>query len=219
MVRIWLDVPYAEKDEAKAAGAWWDPDARRWYAPRPGLDRLTRWVAAPPVPELLPGEDRRLGSGLFVDLVPRSCWFSNARTCVDERDWERLRRMVLQRAGWRCEACDAAADRDRPRWLEVHERWTYDDATRVQALRRLVCLCNDCHATTHYGLATVRGRDDAALAHLRAVTGMTTTEARQHVAEAVDRYTRRSRHTWRLDLDLLTGAGVTLRRPGRAGVL
>src|SRR5215210_6234605 len=32
--RLWLDVPYAEKDTAKAAGARWDPDARRWYALR-----------------------------------------------------------------------------------------------------------------------------------------------------------------------------------------
>lgn len=27
--RIWLDVPYSEKDQAKAAGARWDPDAKR----------------------------------------------------------------------------------------------------------------------------------------------------------------------------------------------
>jgi len=42
---------------------------------------------------LLPGEDRSFGSGLFVDLVPSSCWFTNVRSCVDRRDWERLRRM------------------------------------------------------------------------------------------------------------------------------
>lgn len=35
--RVWLAVPYAEKDAAKAAGARWDPQARRWYAPRPDL--------------------------------------------------------------------------------------------------------------------------------------------------------------------------------------
>jgi hypothetical protein len=40
----WLDVPYAEKDEAKAAGALWDWRAKRWYAPRPGMAALTRWL-------------------------------------------------------------------------------------------------------------------------------------------------------------------------------
>lgn len=34
--RVWLDVPFGEKDEAKALGARWDAGARRWYAPRPG---------------------------------------------------------------------------------------------------------------------------------------------------------------------------------------
>ncbi len=33
MARVWLDVPYEEKDAAKAGGARWDPQALRWYAP------------------------------------------------------------------------------------------------------------------------------------------------------------------------------------------
>lgn len=49
--RIWLDVPFAEKDEAKAAGARWDPAARRWYAPRPGVATLERWAAGEDIPE------------------------------------------------------------------------------------------------------------------------------------------------------------------------
>ncbi|WP_415678782.1 DUF5710 domain-containing protein [Tsukamurella hominis] len=31
--RQWLDVPFEEKDHAKAAGARWDPEQRCWYAP------------------------------------------------------------------------------------------------------------------------------------------------------------------------------------------
>lgn len=46
--RIWLDVAYREKDQAKAAGARWDPQARRWYAPRPGIRELERWLPTPP---------------------------------------------------------------------------------------------------------------------------------------------------------------------------
>lgn len=42
--RRYLDVPYKERKEAKAAGAKWDRDAKRWYAPEDledasGLDR------------------------------------------------------------------------------------------------------------------------------------------------------------------------------------
>ena len=34
----------------------------------------------------------------------------------------------------------------------------------VQALRRLLALCRGCHASTHYGLAEVQGRDGEAFA-------------------------------------------------------
>jgi len=216
MGRIWLDVPYSEKDEAKNAGARWSSDEKRWFAPRPGMDALTRWEALPDVTDLLPGEDRTLGSGLFVDLVPSSCWFTNVRSCVSEKDWERLRRMVTRRAGMRCEACGADEDRVTRRWLEAHERWVFDTATHTQRLARLICLCTDCHHTTHYGRAVVFGTSDAAFLHLRAVTGMSKADADTHVAEAFHVWEERSRRTWTLDLSMLTDAGVTVRRPPKA---
>jgi hypothetical protein len=215
--RIWLDVAFDEKEAAKAAGARWDPQARRWFAPRPGMTALDPWRPRPPLPELLPGEDRTLGAGLFVDLVPDTCWFTNARSCVSQRDWERVRQMVVSRAGDRCEVCGADGDRAAQRWLEVHERWTYDDATRVQALHRLICLCTDCHRSTHFGLANIRGLAPLARAHLLAVTGMSQTEASSHIRAAFDLWQQRSRHTWTLDLSLLTDAEIELSPPPTAG--
>ncbi len=44
--RIWLDVPFAEKDEAAQAGARWDYEAKRWYAPEVRMKTLTRWDLA-----------------------------------------------------------------------------------------------------------------------------------------------------------------------------
>ncbi|GGP36810.1 DUF5710 domain-containing protein [Streptomyces abikoensis] len=211
--RIWLDVPYAQKDEAKAAGARWDPAAKRWYAPREGMTTLAPWAAAPDIPDLLPGEDRTLGSGLFVDLVPSSCWFTNVRSCVAQRDWERLRRMITRRAGLRCEACGAEEDRQAKRWLEAHERWVYDEARRVQTLKRLICLCTHCHTVTHFGYAQVRGLETQAFAHLVHVTGMSPGQARQHVDAAFALWEQRSALTWSLDLRILTGAGITVTPP------
>jgi hypothetical protein len=217
MDRIWLDVPFAEKDEAKELGARWSPDAKRWFAPRPGMTRLERWAALPDVPDLLPGEDRTLGSGLFVDLVPATCWFTNVRSCVSPKDWERLRRMITRRAGMRCEICGATEDRQTRRWLEAHERWVYDPATGTQRLARLICLCTDCHVVTHFGFAQVRGLEEAAYLHLMSVTGMTRSEALVHVYEAFALWEARSDRTWELDLSMLTDAGVTVQRPPAAG--
>jgi hypothetical protein len=213
--RAYLDVPYAEKDAAKALGARWDPKARRWYDPRPPSAGLDRWAALPDVPELLPGEDRTFGSGLFVDMIPRLCWFTNVRSCVTPRDWERLARMVYGRARQRCEACGAEADRAGRR-LEAHERWAYDDLSGVQALRRLICLCSPCHLATHLGYANVTGRTDEALAHLCRVNGWDEGRAYAHVYASEKVWTERSGRVWTLDLTMLTDAGVTLARPEKA---
>ena len=215
--RVWLEVPYAENGAAKSAGARWDPAARSWYAPLGLTAALAPWAARPPVPELLPGEDRAFGGGLFIDPVPSSCWFTNARTCISSRDWERVRRMVLGRAGERCEACGAVADRASQRWLEVHERWEYliDPRSPVgtQTLRRLICLCSFCHTSTHFGLAQLRGRTSEAFAHLCAVTGMSSVEATVHLDVSVTTWEARNRRTWHLDLSILTSAGIELMAP------
>lgn len=214
--RTWLDVPYSEKDEAKAAGARWDPAAKRWYAPRPEMSDLARWAPTAEVPDLLPGEDRALGEGLFVDLVPSTCWFTNVRSCVAPKDWERLRRMITARAGHRCEICGSTQDRETKRWLEAHERWVFDDVARVQTLKRLICLCTDCHTVTHFGYAQVRGIEAQAFAHLMKVTNKTETEARRHVNDAFALWKQRSQIVWSLDLGILTNAGITLSPPPEA---
>jgi hypothetical protein len=215
--RIWLDVPFDEKDEAKALGARWDSKAKRWYAPSPTTE-LERWTALPDIPHLLPSEDRSFGSGLFVDLVPSSCWFTNVRSCVAPKDWERLRRMITGRAEKRCEACGNDEDRQAQRWLEAHERWSYDEQNSVQSLQRLVCLCTSCHTTTHFGLAQIKGKDVEARDHLCKVTGMSLQQADAHIKEAFSIWKERSARQWTLNLDILTSAGVTVIRPPAAAV-
>lgn len=210
--RAWLDVPFADKDRAKASGAQWDPGERRWYAPRPGMPVLARWEAGPELPEVLAGEDRSFGDGLFVDLIPSSSWFTNIRSAVSPRDWDRLRRMVYHRAGNRCEACGTLPDHAAGLYLEAHERFAYDKRTGVQMLRRLICLCTACHATTHFGFTSLGGEaaSEAALAHLRLVTGMTRSQAERHVSEAFALWERRSSLRWQVNLSVISAAGIEL---------
>lgn len=47
---IFLTVPYAQKDEAKALGARWNPTRRRWYVPDGvATEQFAKWIdgAAP----------------------------------------------------------------------------------------------------------------------------------------------------------------------------
>ncbi|TDZ93484.1 DUF5710 domain-containing protein [Mycobacteroides salmoniphilum] len=210
--RLWLDVPFAEKDDAKRLGARWDQKARSWYAPTGSDKDLARWM---PLPELLPGEDREFGSGLFVDLVPSSCWFTNVRSCVSPRDWERLRFMIYRRAGYRCEACGGERDSAAGVYLEAHERWIFL-AGNVQVLKRLICLCTLCHEVTHFGLARLRGRGAEALEHLVAVNDWNSHTARGHIDDAFQLWQTRSASDWTLDITMLTAVGISAAKPPTA---
>lgn len=64
--RVYLDVPFPEKDEARAVGARWDRDSRSWYVSR-GTDPapFMRWLA------ILPAEG---DPELEIVGLPQPCW-------------------------------------------------------------------------------------------------------------------------------------------------
>lgn len=207
-MRIYLGVPFADKDAAKQLGARWDPHKRLWYVTDPASSAVARWPQATvPLPDLFPGEDRAFGSGLFVDLIPRSCWFTNVRSAVVPADWDRLRRHVYQRARSRCEVCGVSGR------LEAHERWFYDPSGPTQTLRRLIALCPGCHETTHMGLAQIRGRADIARPHLMAVNRWGAKKADAHIEAAFAVWADRNTLVWALDLSMLEQAGIGIRYP------
>ncbi|MDE3116517.1 MAG: toprim domain-containing protein, partial [Pseudomonadota bacterium] len=62
--RVYLAVPYAQKDEAKGLGARWDRTAKAWYVP-PGADlaEFARWMPAAQAQSAAATEDPRLAFG------------------------------------------------------------------------------------------------------------------------------------------------------------
>ena len=218
--KVWLDVPFGDEEAAKAAGARWDAKAKCWYAPRPGIAALERWVSGPPLAELPPvlsGENREFGAELYIDLVPSSCWYTNVRSCVPKREWDRIRRMVYKRAEYECEICAAAPAMDNRRddrvVLEAHERWSYNEWTGVQKLERLICLCRACHTASHFGLATLNGKAAEAEAHMRKVNHWSPQQFEDHKVAAGNQWMNRSKRNWTLDLSILENAGIELHKP------
>lgn len=223
MSKVYLDVPFARKDEAKSMGARWDPQEKSWYAfddnPQgkallgvfpASIDERPAGIPLTIAPGWsLPGEDLQFGGkSLFVDMVPSTCWFTNVRSAVAPKHWKWLRLAVISRAGNACECCNTPA-----KSLECHERWAFDPASHTQTLKRLVALCKECHETTHFGLAQVRGRDEIALQHLMDVNHWTRDMAEQHVQKAFSLWEDRSESTWELDLSIIQNAGIEINEP------
>ncbi|WP_186194012.1 hypothetical protein [Burkholderia gladioli] len=134
--------------------------------------------------------------------IPRTAWFSNLRSELNEAEWTALKRRTFDAAGWVCEVCTCKG----PKWpVECHERFDYNEETGVQTLTGTIALCPSCHESTHMGFARTRGREAEAMAHLMAVNDWSDPEARQHVQEAMRTYGRRSARDWQLDARWLIG--------------
>jgi hypothetical protein len=206
---IYLTVPFKEKEIAKWLGAKWDRDKKLWYTYDNNPLVVKIWGNDDGVVNLN-GELRDFGgSELFVDLIPKTCWFSNVRSCVVSRDWDKLRKHVYTRANNKCECCGTEAEKTNMS-LEAHERWEYDEKNHIQKLVRLVALCHMCHNATHMGRAGVVGKGKEAKQHLAVVRGWTDKETDAHVRNAFTIWLARNKIKWELDLTLLTNNGISL---------
>jgi hypothetical protein len=68
-----LNVPYSEKDLAKAKGAFWNPELKTWYIPDSKYSELInfeKWLAVDDVDIILPRE-------LVIAHTARVCWKCN----------------------------------------------------------------------------------------------------------------------------------------------
>lgn len=159
------------------------------------------------------GEDRNFGgSELYVDLVPSSCWFTNVRYCVEQSDWDKIRKKVYSRINYTCECCFRNCIKEKIP-IEAHERWEYDYSNQIQKLVRLIGLCKPCHLVTHIGFARISGKEEEALEHLKKVRGFNLEELREHVDIAYAMWLERNQYSWELDLSLITSNGFKIINP------
>ncbi|WP_218080940.1 DUF5710 domain-containing protein [Anthocerotibacter panamensis] len=187
---MYLEVPFEEKDDAKQMGAKWHITLKKWYVPE-GIDPkpFARWF--PPK--------------LTIELVPQTCWYSNVRSNVSDKDWDKLRQMTYEKANNTCEVCGGKGTQ----WpVECHEIWDYDDKQHIQKLVGLIALCPPCHEVKHMGFANTQGRGDIARAHLAKVNDWSEYQTDDYVERCFMKWEHRSQFSWALDITWLEQHGV-----------
>lgn len=156
---------------------------------------------------------------LTIELVPSTCWFSNVRSQVPKKEWDRLRTESYKRAKYKCEVCGGSGKNQGYRHaLECHEIWSYDDETKTQKLDGLISLCPRCHQVKHIGRTTIIGKQHVAFKHLEEVNGWNHKEVVDYVAESFIIHRWRSNWEWTLDIGMLTevyGVDKKLIKEGR----
>lgn len=141
----------------------------------------------------------------MVDLIPSSSWHASLANLLVPSSWRNVRETTQLRAG-SCEDCGS-------QWrLECHERWHYDDVARIQRLDGFEALCGPCHQTRHLGFASVRGTYAEACLRLAAVERLSPYEVKPYCDEVFRRFEVRSRVAWALDLTMLSGSGLRIKR-------
>lgn len=142
---------------------------------------------------------------LTVELVPKTCFFSNVRSTVSSSEWDLIRFISYKHANNKCEICGATGLKQGYKHrVECHEIWEYDETNKVQILAGLISLCPLCHQVKHIGRSFAIGRQIEVFEHLMKVNKWNHRQVVDHVADAFMIYKERSKHQWKLDLSLLT---------------
>lgn len=140
----------------------------------------------------LPKSEKQLK--LLPLLVPEPLWGKNAARLFGRSAlWMQIRRDALESANHACEICFAAEIA-----LDCHEVWEYDDQSGTATLVAFRMQCEKCHLAVHIGRAKKHGKLDVAMAQLRKINGIDSTEAEKLRKEAMADWARRSKLKWRI---------------------
>ena len=182
--RIWLDVPFAEKDEAAQAGARWDYEAKRWYAPEPGIKALARWD---------PAANRRDPAAVLADVLRRDGAEKSASE-IRQQNRRNADHLAVLNAIWQGEIAGPRTDRYQQILRETLPP-EYSAVGGILALRRHGCGAL-CAAPRPPGLDARQVIEDAVhsrpLAGSRDIASVVDARIREQVGSQVPR----AQSTW-----------------------
>lgn len=232
--KVYLAVPYKEKDLAKSLGAKWDPNKKKWFAPNGEQCLLDKWSPyGNPITELkgenllYNGESTGMRSYDVKiidenedesDEIEDNKFLYNARLYVDlipKSSWFRAISKYMHSCDWdrirkytlgrAKNQCECCGG---TRNLGTHARYSYNG--NVQKLERFIVLCSQCNKSTHMGLSNIKGIREHATNHLIKVTKMNKFEADNHITQAFLKWESRNHIEWQLDLSLLTNNNIKI---------
>lgn len=144
---------------------------------------------------------------LRMELVPETAWWSNLRSNLPGKDWQKLRKVALAAASDECEICRFRNPKRAP---DVHEEWAYDEENSIQRLTRLICLCTWCHAAKHYGRTCAIGDKAVVDAHICKVNRWSQAQLDAYAGEQMREWERRSQREWLIDFKVIEELGVAV---------
>jgi 5-methylcytosine-specific restriction endonuclease McrA len=142
---------------------------------------------------------------LTVELIPKTCHYSNVRTSIKSSDWDKIRLYIYEKAQYKCEICgDTGLKQGYKHSVECHEIWKYNDKKKIQKLIGFMALCPLCHQVKHAGRSMAMGKQNQLIQRIRKINQWDQSRVDQYLAESFEVNKERSTHEWALDLKLIS---------------
>lgn len=134
---------------------------------------------------------------LQIELVPSTAFGENLRKLLTKTEWDKVRKAVYKRAGYKCEICGGKGEKHP---VEAHEEWLYHDEIGYQELTVIRALCPNCHLCKHAGHAIfVKNQKKLVISQLCKVNNLTIEQANEQIERAFNTWRERSLIQWQLD--------------------
>lgn len=198
---IYLNIHYSDRKKAKELGALWCSKNKKWYCDDDNIEILEHFNEYKEI-EII-GEDRTFGSNeLYIDFIPKTTYYKNVRSIFTKEDWNIIRHHIYKRVNYKCECCGCYKNK----YLEAHERWSYNEETKIQKLERIIALCKLCHKSVHYKYSIKINE------HLKKIKNINDEELKKHIKEAKELRNKRNNIEWILDLSIITNSGFEIKK-------
>jgi hypothetical protein len=130
---------------------------------------------------------------LSIEPIPEGSRLASLANLLPPWQWDRIRRSVYQRAGYRCQICG------REGMLHCHEVWQYNEQTSCQWLRGFAALCQDCHDVKHILFSRDIARHTKLMRHFIAVNRISPEEAEAYLREAHQQQQKFDQKRWTIN--------------------
>lgn len=145
---------------------------------------------------------------LRIEMIPQTAFGASLKNLLTPNAWKAVRTRAYAAAGHVCQVCGSAHGA-----VECHEVWEYhtpasEEVWGVQTLKALLCLCKDCHAMFHPGLANLSGKSAEVAERTRLVNAWSISEYQQFSRWCNALHAFRSKFDWLLDLSEIPQLGT-----------
>jgi len=129
---------------------------------------------------------------LAIEPMPLSAAMASLAKLLPQAEWDRIRKSVYKRAGYRCQICGRDAR------LNCHELWYHNERTGYQWLMGFEALCDHCHGVKHLIRARDRQTFDRLANHFMEVNMVGYQEFLRHLQDARLRQQELNRREWHI---------------------